>query len=135
MCLGIKAGFVTSLLVQFDPAKPLLLTSDASQTGVGVILSHVGENGDHPIGFVSKTLTAAEKDYLQSDCETLAIIHGVKKFHNYIYGHKFTLKMDHTPLTVILPSSGVHHKWPQRDYNDGWWCCWPMIMKSDTNQG
>ncbi|KAJ8884291.1 hypothetical protein PR048_016148 [Dryococelus australis] len=61
----------SSRLIHFDPAKPLVLTSDAAPTGIRVVLSHLGENGDHHIGFVSKTLTAAEKNYSQLDCEAL----------------------------------------------------------------
>ena len=34
--------------------------------------------------------------------EALAIIFGIKKFHQYVYGQKFLLVTDHKPLTTIL---------------------------------
>ena len=81
-----------SLLVHFDPAKPLLLACDASQYGVGAVLSHQMSDGqERPIAFASRTLSPAEKKYSQLEKEALAIIFAVKKFHNYIYGTTYVL--------------------------------------------
>ncbi|KAJ8885447.1 hypothetical protein PR048_011644 [Dryococelus australis] len=110
----------SSALVHFDLAKLLVLT---------LILSHLGENGDHLIGFVSKTLTAAEK-YSRLDQEALATIYRVKTFHNYIYGRKLT--RNHSPPFFV--SGGTYHQWPPPDYVDEWWWCLPTSMVSDTNQ-
>ena len=42
------------------------------------------------------------------DKEALSIVFGVQRFHQYIYGRKFTLVTDHKPLLAILgPTSGV----------------------------
>ena len=92
-----------SLLVHFDPAKPLILACDASQYGIGAVLSHKMDDGhERPIAYVSRTLNPAEKRYSQLDKEALAIVSGVKKFHNYLYGRHFTIESDHQPLAYLF---------------------------------
>ena len=54
---------------------------DASPTGLGVVLSHITDDGEKPIAFVLRTLSPAEKNYSQLEKEGLAIIFGVKKLH------------------------------------------------------
>ena len=59
-----------SLLVHFDPDKPLILAADASDCGIGDVLSHVMEDGqERPIAYASRTLYAGEKRYSQLDKE------------------------------------------------------------------
>ena len=65
-------------------------------------MSHVMPEGEKPVGFASRTLTKAELNYSHLDKEGLAIIFGIKKFHQYLQGHHFSIKTDHKPLTHIF---------------------------------
>ena len=55
-----------------------------------------------PIAYASRSLHVAEKKYSQLDKEGLAIIFGVKGFHQYLVGRHFTILSDHKPLQHLF---------------------------------
>ena len=71
----------SKLLVHFDASLPLTLACDASAYGVGAVLAHRMPDGlERPIGYASRTLFAAERNYSQTEKEGLACVFGVKHF-------------------------------------------------------
>jgi hypothetical protein len=94
------------VLTHFDDQLPLVLACNASPYGVGAVLSHrMPDGSERPVGFASRTLTTAEKNYSQLDKEALGIVFGVKKVHQYLFGRRFEIKTDHKPLTHIFKES------------------------------
>ncbi|CAC5384235.1 unnamed protein product [Mytilus coruscus] len=88
-----------SVLVHFYPKKKLILACDASPHGVGDVLSHKMDDGsDKPIAYTSRRLTSAEKNYSVFEKERF----GIKKFHQYLYGHPVTIITDHKPLIGLF---------------------------------
>ncbi len=55
---ALKAALVQApILVRADVSQPFIVTSDASQTHVGGVLSQIQEDGsDRPVGYFSKKL-------------------------------------------------------------------------------
>ena len=92
-----------AVLTHFDPNIPLVLKCDASPFGIGAVLGHSMEDSCfRPISFASRALLPAERNYSQLDKEALAVIFGVKRFHQYLWGNTFELHTDHKPLLSLL---------------------------------
>lgn len=90
-------------LVHYDSELPLVLATDASPYGVGAVLSHQYPNGtERPLQYASQTLNRTQQKYSQVDKEAYAIIFGIRKFHQYLYGRKFTLVTDNKPVSQIF---------------------------------
>ena len=83
------------VLAHFDPTRRSSWhVCDALLYGIGAILSHKMPDGtDRPVGFASRTLSSAEKNYLQLEKEGLAFfIHEINmKVHSTLitFNHKF----------------------------------------------
>ena len=68
----------SKILVHYDPKLPIKVAADASAYGIGAVLYHILEdNNEHPVAFVSRTLSPSEKNYSQLDKEVLALIFAV----------------------------------------------------------
>ncbi len=94
----IKRLLVKSpVLAIYDPSKELILENDASNYGLGSALWQQGR----PIGYVSRTLSPAEKNYAQIEKELLAVLFGLEKFHHYTFGRCTHIITDHKPLVSI----------------------------------
>ena len=72
-----------------------VLTTDASEVGIGAILS---TRRGTTIEFDSRVFSPTETKYSTKEKECLAIVWAIRKFRHYLIGAKFTLKTDHQPL-------------------------------------
>ena len=87
-----------SILGYPDPKLEYILDTDASDVGVGAVLSQVQQQKKRVITYYSKTLAPAERNYCVTHRELLAVVKAVKHFRLYLYGQKFRLKTDHVSL-------------------------------------
>ena len=75
------------------------------------MISHVMDDGEEqPIAFASRTITKSERNYSQIEKEALAIIFGVRKFHNFFFNlnylnNTYNTKQLQVLLTIIQYTS------------------------------
>jgi len=94
----------TPILKHYDPQRPALLETDASDFAIAGVLSQKFEDGKiHPVRFVSRKLTPAELNYDVYDKEMLAVVFSLNKNRHYLQGavHKTTIYSDHQNLTYF----------------------------------
>lgn len=82
----------------YNESEPITLSVDSSQNGIGACILQRGR----PVAYASKSLSATQKGYAQIEKETLAIVFGCQRFHQYLYGRPFVVESDHKPLESIF---------------------------------
>ena len=82
-----------------DFSNPFILQTDASDRGVGAVLSQLDDQGDdHPIAYFSRKLLPREERYSTIEKECLAIKLAVQHFRVYLLGRPFVIQTDHRSL-------------------------------------
>ena len=82
-----------------DFTKQFIVQTDASDRGVGAVLSQLDDNNDdHPVAYFSRKLLPREEKYSTIEKECLAIKLAVHAFHVYLLGRPFTIQTDHRSL-------------------------------------
>jgi hypothetical protein len=73
------------VLVHADPDAQFCMETDASNYAYGAILSQKQPDGQHhPIGFMSKSMNPAERNYGIPDKEALAIVKGLQNWRHWL---------------------------------------------------
>ena len=57
---------------------------------------------DHPIRFVSRKLSKAEKNYLTIEHEGLAMVYALQKFRDYLLSGHFKMYTNHYALEYLV---------------------------------
>lgn len=58
-------------------------------------------NGLRPVSFISRTVSDTESRYSSNELECLAVVWALKKFRQYVYGRKFTVRTDNTAVKLL----------------------------------
>ena len=96
----LRTRLVTSPIQAFpDHRRPFILDTDASDVGIGAVLSQVQDDGvERVIAYASRVLTKAKRRYCVTRKALLAVVTFVQYFCPYLLGSKFTLRTDHGSL-------------------------------------
>lgn len=98
----LKYSLSTSPVLRLpDVEEEFILRTDASNVGLGAVVLQEVEGVKHPIAYASKKLLPREQRYSVIEKECLAIVWGIQKFSQYLYGNPFTLETDHKPLKYM----------------------------------
>ena len=85
-----------------DFTHPFILDTNASNTGIGGVLSQLDEQGqEHVIAFASRTLSKSERRYCVTRRELMAVVVFTQQFRPYLLGREFTLRTDHGSLSWL----------------------------------
>lgn len=97
-----KALTESPILTPPAPNLPFLLDTDASDVGMGAVLSQVGPEGETVVAYFSKTFNKAERRYCVTRRELLAIVRAINHFKYYLCGLPFTVRTDHSALQWLM---------------------------------
>lgn len=98
------------LLALPDYSLPLILETDASARGIGVILIQQGR----PLAYLSKGLAPKHQGLSMYVKELLAIVLATQKWFTYLQGHHFLIRIDYQSLKFLLDqrlSTLLQQKW------------------------
>ena len=98
----LKQKLVSPPILMYPEFKvPFIVSTDASGTAIGGVLSQVQKGSEKVMAHWSRQLQKVERNYFTVDREALAVVCAIKEFYPYLYGFPFTVITDHKPLTSI----------------------------------
>ena len=92
---------------------PYIVDTDASDYGIGGVLSQNIEGTEHVIAYYSKSLIPAQQKYCTTRRELLAVVATLDHFKGYIWEH-FRVRTDHAALvwlTNLKNIQGMLARW------------------------
>lgn len=97
----------TPTLTFFDLQRPIIITCDASQFGLGAACLQLHDGLQLPVSFASHAMTPAEQHYAQIEKELLAVVFACSNFKDYLLGNTFTIETDYQSL-VTIHNKSIH---------------------------
>lgn len=85
------------------PGLPFVVTTDASDFAIGAVLSQEDPESKvaHPICFMSKKLSDAERRWPTHEQELFAVVHALQTWKHYLWGAQFKVYTDHRSLLYL----------------------------------
>ncbi|GBG79669.1 hypothetical protein CBR_g29817 [Chara braunii] len=81
-----------------DPSLPFVVTTDASQYGIGVVLLQDDDNGYRPVEFVSARMPSEKVPTSTYERELYALRQALDHWKHYLLGRHFKVYSDHETL-------------------------------------
>ena len=111
----LKNRLINAPIMKFpDFTQPFVIHTDASNTGIGAVLSQEKNGVLHPISYVSRTLTEAQRNYSVTKKEALSLVFALEQFRHIILHFKVNVYTDHKPLLGVISKptkDDCLHRW------------------------
>ena len=108
----LKEHLTTAPILAYpDVDLPFVLDTDASNEGIGAVLSQVCNGQERVIGYYSKRLDKCQRRYCTTRRELLAMVKSIAHFRPYLYGRHFTLRADHSSLQWLINFRDPEGQW------------------------
>ena len=109
----LKKCLATTPVLNFPvPGATYILDTDASERGIGAVLSQLipteptsdgtPQFEERVLGYASRTLSVHERNYCTTRKALLAVVWYLRHFRPYLYGTEFLVRSDHSSLQWIF---------------------------------
>ena len=100
----LRDAFCSAPILAFpDFEKPFIVDTDACSSGIGAVLSQLdSDKVEHPVAFISRSLSPAERNYNVTRLELLAVVWACQTLRPYLLCQKFLLRTDHGSLRWLM---------------------------------
>lgn len=98
----VKECLVTApILTRPDFEREFVIQTDASDFGIGAVLTQESDDGEKVICYLSRSLTQQERKFSTTEKECLAVLWAIEKLRPYVEGSHFTVITDHYSLVWL----------------------------------
>ena len=111
----LRASLMHTPILAFPTeTRQYILDTDASNFGLGRVLSQIQNDVERVVAYCSRTLRPSQRRYCTTKREMLAAVAMCIQFRSYLRGAKFTLRMDHKSLVWL-------HRFKDTKGMMAWW--------------
>ena len=114
-CQELRASLIDAPILAFPTETgQYILDTDASNFGLGGVLSQIQDNQERVVAYCSRALRPSQRRYCTTKREMLAVVAMCIQFRSYLRGARFTLRTDHKSLVWLhcfKDTEGMLSRW------------------------
>ena len=111
----LKECLISSPILTFPQnAGTFVLVTDASNFGMGAVLSQIQNAKERVLAYASHNLNKSQQKYYTTKKELLAVVTFLRQFKHYLLGQKILLRTDHASLKwlkIFKEPEGTLARW------------------------